>query len=232
MDRIAIISPDATEEMLAGLVRLGIEPLVIPRTGLVHGPISGHPDLQLFIHGNKAFCHPALAPDFLWKLNRHAEVIVCATRLSAAYPGDVPYNVACTGSHAFHHPAAIDTTVRDHLAERGVALCGVSQGYAKCSTCIVGERAVITADASIHQAASSNGLDSLLIAPGSIELPGYGYGFIGGATGTAGDMVLITGSLTHHPDYEAMADFVGRHGKRIAPLSRLKAVDLGTIFIL
>ena len=232
MHRIAIISPDATEEMAASLARLDLEPVAIPRTGLVQWPIAGHPDLQMFVHKGSVFCHPDLGPDFLGKIDRNAAIIMCTTRLAREYPGDVPYNVACTGTHAFHHGTALDPTIRHYMEKSGIALCGVAQGYAKCSTLIVDERAVITADASIHSAASASGLDSLLINPGSIDLPGYAYGFIGGATGIAGDMVLSTGTLTHHPDYDSIEAFISGHGRRIVPLSRHRAVDLGTIFVL
>ena len=232
MHHIAIISPDASEEILGNLAALDIEPISVPKTGLVQGPISGHPDIQVFVFGNRVFCHPDIDPSFRARIEKHAEVIICPTRLSIHYPGDVPYNVACTGSHAFHHHAALDPAVKEYLLGSGIVLCGVSQGYAKCSTLILGKDAIITADSSIHGAASARGIDSLLIRPGHIDLPGYEYGFIGGAAGLAGDMVLVTGTLAHHPDYEAIEEYAGARGKIIAILSRQQAVDLGTIFIL
>jgi hypothetical protein len=232
MDRIAIINPDATEEIRGNLIKRGIEPVPIPKTVLVQGPLSGHPDLQVFVCGRRVFCHPDIDRAFRAKVDRHAETVACSTRLSMDYPGDIPYNIAFTGSHAFHHCAVIDPAIREFLLERGVALSGVSQGYAKCSTLVAGERAIITSDASIHAAARAAGLEPLLVRPGYIDLPGYDYGFIGGAAGLAGDMVLLTGTLTHHPDYESIEDFIVTRGKRIEPLSRMKAVDLGTIFVL
>jgi hypothetical protein len=108
----------------------------------------------------------------------------------------------------------------------------VNQGYAKCSTAIVGESWLITADTSIHAAAHAAGLDPLLVRPGYIDLPGYEYGFIGGASGLAGDMVLMTGTLYHHPDHEAIEAYVGERGRKLMILSRKRAVDLGTIFVL
>jgi len=232
MNRIAIISQDASDEMRGNLVKRGIEPVPIPKTALVQGPVSGHPDLQIFVCGSRILCHPDIDPAFLGRIENHAEVLICPTLLSRTYPGDVPYNVAFTGSHAFHHHTAIDPRLRDFLLERGVSLCGVSQGYAKCSALIAGERSIITADASIHEAARIAGLDPLIIRPGHIDLPGYGYGFIGGAAGLDGDTVLVSGTLAHHPDYEAIEEYIVARGKKIVALSRQRAVDLGTIFIL
>lgn len=232
MHRIAIISPDTSEEIRENLTALDIEPVPIPRTGLVQGPISGHPDIQLFVHGNRVFCHPGIDTGFLDRIEGHADVTICATRLSKEYPGDVAYNIACTGTHAFHHHDVIDPAVRDYLLGTGVIPCGVSQGYSKCSTMIVGERAIVTADASIHAAALAAGLAPLLIRPGYIDLPGYEYGFIGGASGLDGDAVLVAGTLYHHPDYEAIAAYIVAQGKRIALLGRGRAVDIGSIFVL
>jgi len=232
MSHIAIVSPDASEEIRGNLRALDLEPVAIPRTGLVERPISGHPDIQVFVHENRIFCHPDISRSFIAKIEARAEVVLCATRLSCAYPDDIPYNVACTGSHAFHHAGSIDPAIREYLSSKNIALVGVRQGYAKCTTLVVDAGAIVTADRSIHEAASLHGIESLEISPGSIDLPGYRYGFIGGATGACGNMLLCTGTLEHHPDYKKIAAFISGRGKRIVPLSRRPAVDLGTILII
>ena len=77
------------------------------------------------------------------------------------------------------------------VEELGLIRVNVSQGYAKCSTCVVGEDAIITYDRGIAKAADAAGMDVLVIEPGHVDLPGYDTGFIGGASG------LVTDLRTH-----------------------------------
>lgn len=232
MNRIAIINPDSPGEIIDNLKKLDIEPVLIPKTDRVDAPLAGHPDIQLFVHGNRVFCHPDLSASFISTIEKQAEVTICPTRLIKDYPGDVPYNIACAGPLAFRHSSGADPVIEEYLKSRKVAAVGVSQGYAKCSSLIVDDESIITADVSIHRAATSRGVASLLISAGHIDLPGYGYGFVGGATGLCEDMVLCAGSLLHHPDYVSIVDFIEERGKKIVPLGRMPAVDLGTFFVL
>lgn len=231
MDRIAIINPDTPVEIIDNLKKMGIEPVFIPKTDRVDRPLAGHPDIQIFVHDNRVFCHPDISATFITRIERHADVTLCSTPLSRAYPADVVYNIASAGPWAFRHPAGSDPLVEEYLRSRSIAAVGVSQGYAKCSTLIVDDTSIITADASIHRAATSRGIGSLLISAGHIDLPGYQYGFIGGATGLCENMVLCAGSLSRHPDYGMIEDFVVERHKKIVPLGRMAAVDLGTIFV-
>lgn len=232
MSRMAIISPDASDDILVSLKKIDIEPVALPRTVLVSPPISGHPDIQLFPHDGRVFCHPDIEISFIKKIGKKAEVVVCTAGLSPEYPGDVPYNIACAGNCAFHHRSGINHSIGEHLQSRGVVLAGVSQGYAKCSSMVVNDDAIITADRSIHKSASDHGIMSLLIRTGHIDLPGYAYGFIGGASGRIDDMLLVAGDLSLHPDYEKIVEYIYGTGKKLIFLSRKKAVDLGSIYII
>ncbi|HOT46657.1 MAG TPA: hypothetical protein PLM53_02305 [Spirochaetota bacterium] len=232
MDRIAVINPDAPGEIIENLIKMDIEPILIPKTGLVDGPLAGHPDIQIFVHGDRIFCHPDISVSFVNMMEKYADVTLCSTPLTRAYPADVPYNIACAGQWAFRHSAGSDPGIEEYLRSKKIAAVGVSQGYAKCSTLIVDDNSIITADMSIHRAATSRGVESLPISAGHIDLPGYRYGFIGGATGMWDNMVLCAGTLEQHPDYSLIEDFVVTRGKKIVPLGRMPAVDLGTIFVL
>ncbi len=232
MKRIAIINPDASGEIIDNLKMIDMEPILIPRTDLVEEPLSGHPDIQVFVHENRVFCHPDISASFLRVVEKYAEVTICSTKLVKAYPGDVPYNIACAGSWAVKHPGGSDPIIEEYLRSKNIAAAAVNQGYARCSTLIVDDSSIITADVSIHRAALCRGLSSLRIEAGHIDLPGYGYGFIGGATGPCDGMVLCAGDLSHHPDYGAITEFIESRDKKIVPLGTSYAVDLGTIFVL
>jgi putative nucleotidyltransferase with HDIG domain len=232
MAPIAIINPDAPGEIRKNLARLGLDALEVPRCGLADKRIAGHPDIQLFVLGTRLICRPDIGPAFLRKMEKHAEIVTGRTRPADPYPGDVPYNAAYTGRFAFHSLRHTDPVLRESLREAGAHVIDVAQGYAGCSTLVIGREEIITADPSIHAAASSHGLRSLLISPGHVGLPGHPYGFIGGASGTWGGTLLLTGRIDHHPDGKKIVERIGESGKKVVYLSEERATDLGTIFIM
>ncbi len=232
MKRTAIISPDATKEMLDSLKKLDIRPVMIPRTSLVAEPLSGHPDMQLFLFGKKCFCHPDISKSFLREIEDSVEIIICKTGISPEHPADISYNIASADKVVLHRLAFTEKSIREDLEKSGIDFHDVSQPYTKCSTLVAGEKHIITSDRSIHKTALAAGLDSLLIKPGHVRLPGYRYGFIGGASGHTDEHVLLTGNINMHPHRERIEEFISRTGKSIYFLSGKEVVDLGTVFLI
>lgn len=231
MKYFALIDPCLPEKAVKKLKNLDIEPLAVPVTGLVDRPVAGHPDIQVFLHHGAAFVHPDIDSNFHRELSLRCEVKSGLTRLSPAYPRDIAYNIAAAGNFAFHKTNVTDPVIVDYLKGKDVTLIDVKQGYTKCSTLIVDDRSIITADLSIHNAALKNDFDSLIISPGHINLPGYKYGFIGGAAGKFDNMVLITGSIDHHPDRDRIYSFIEAKGLSVMLLSDEPACDSGSILI-
>ena len=231
MKRIAIINPDAEDIILKNLKKLDIDPVKITRTSLIAKPLAGHPDLQVFVHNNKIFCHPGISKSFIKKIETNFEVSICSTELFQKYPLDIPYNVAYTGKYAFHRFKYTAAEIKKHLKINNAMIIDVKQGYSKCSTSIIDENHIITSDKSINNCALSNCINSLLINSGYISLKGFEYGFIGGASGIIDNMVLFTGSINHHPDYRKIIDFIEESGKKIVILSNQKIIDLGSLLI-
>ncbi len=230
--RIAIVSPDTSKIIRKNLQKLDLKPIEIPRCSSVEKPLSGHPDIQIFLHEKKVFCHPEIEISFLKRFEKYAQIIICESRISKPYPLNIPYNIACTGSIAFHKRANTDNTIAAFLASQNIPLVNVNQGFTKCATVIVNDNHIITSDRSIHRAAGENNITSLLIESGYIELPGYEYGFIGGATGTLNDAILFTGEISQHRDCKRICEDIERSGKKIIYLSEENAVDLGSIFVI
>ncbi|HQG43905.1 MAG TPA: hypothetical protein PLE64_14445, partial [Spirochaetota bacterium] len=199
----------------------------------VQRPIAGHPDIQLCMIHNFVIYNPAIE-QFISKLLHQSQYIPIRGQsiVQPPYPYDCAYNCVCTGIVAFHNTKATDTAIQEILHRCSVPLIHVKQGYSKCSTCIVNTHAIITPDKTIHRAAPKNNITSLLIQPGTIILPGYPYGFFGGASGLCHDTVYVTGTLSKHPDTAKIEDFIRNHGKNIIYLSNLPAIDIGSIFFL
>ena len=75
-------------------------------------------------------------------------------------------------------------------------------------------------------------MSSLLISAGHIDLPGYKYGFIGGATGRFMDMVLFTGNIDGHPDRNRIHEFIKSRGLKAKILSNHRLLDTGSILVI
>lgn len=109
----------------------------------------------------------------------------------------------------------------------------VRQRYARCSTCIVDEHSIITADHGVATAAKANEMDVLEITPGHILLEGFNYGFIGGASfKLAADKLAFTGSLRYHPDEERILDFLKSRSIEPIYLREEPPVDIGSAVLL
>jgi hypothetical protein len=232
MGPVAIIDPRMQKEAVNNLHKNGFITVPVPLTELVEKPLAGHPDIQMFVHGNNLFVHPDVDISFLKKTEKFANIILCGTPLLKNYPGDIPYNIACTGKTSFHRINYTDKTVADYLSRQGIDSVNVNQGYSKCSAMIIDGKSIITSDMTIFKAAEKAGIDCLHITGGHIELPGYQYGFIGGASGVFGDTLYLTGSINHHPDMQEIYGFVESKGKSLMILSSERVTDTGSIFFI
>ncbi len=232
MGPCAIIDPRLPAEITGNLRKAGFEIIPAPLTELVDTPLSGHPDIQMFLHDNNLFVHPSIDPLFLKSVEMYVNIIQCSTPLAKNYPGDISYNIACTGQIALHRKGSTDRTILEYMQNNNIEIAATKQGYTKCSTMIVDDNSIVTSDRSINTAAKNAGLDTLLIAPGHIDLPGYSSGFIGGASGRFLDTIYLTGSINDHPDGERITDFIGSRGLQIKILSDQRIFDAGSIFFI
>lgn len=120
--------------------------------------------------------------------------------------------------------------VMSFFSEKKFRLLQTKQGYSKCSTAVVSDKAIITADESIYRVATENNIDVLKIREGYIDLPGTNYGFIGGCCGKLNEQLLaFTGNIKEHPDYTDIKAFCGNYAVDIYSLSTSKLLDVGGI---
>lgn len=231
MNYFALVDPSLKPDAIQRLKQFDIEPLTVSPTPLVEKPISGHPDIQIFLHNGTAFVHPDIDINFLNRLSNFCDFNIGLTRLSRKHPGDIAYNIAVTEKYAFHKKNSTDSVIKNYFEKHEISIIEVKQGYTKCSTLIVNERSIITADNSIHCEALNIGFDSLLISPGYIKLPGYKYGFIGGASGRFNNIIFLTGKIDHHPDRDRIYSFIEAAGCTVELLSDEPALDTGSILI-
>lgn len=186
-------------------------------SGIVADHLSCHPDMFM--------CKMGVgddAPLVMWTSEANIT-------LSDKYPSDIAYNAACTGRYFIHNLKYTAPSLFEMAGEPGMRLVDVRQGYAKCSTVIVDEESVITYDRGIAKACVSAGMNVLTISPGHILLPGYDTGFIGGASGRAGDTIVFNGNLSAHPDFREITDFIESRGLHVKWFSEWPLTDIGSI---
>lgn len=199
------------------LERLGVEVLALNAVSTLDPRLRGHADLLLLHLGDDRF----LAAEGIEEHNKFA-IIDYVNLLNC----DAALNCCLFGRKW------IGNTQYSAWQPSDAYMIHVKQRYTRCSVCIVDEQSIITADHGIALAAAAGGLDVLEIRPGYIELDGFNYGFIGGASfKIARDKLAFTGSLKTHPDELRILDFL--HQREIEPvyLKNSQLCDIGSVVL-
>lgn len=209
----------------------------LPPFSRLSEPVASHPDMLIFPFEDQLFVHKdyyeeakAVVEEIV-SASRHSLVLV-DTEILPEYPNDVALNLLVTRKCLIGKLNAVPEPVLEYVGLKGYRLINTKQGYAKCSTVTLGENAVITADTSIKEAAIAAGADVLLITEGSVALPPYPYGFLGGASGYSKNTVYFCGDIQKHPDAERILAFCQKHGCRVISLSHEPLADMGSILFL
>lgn len=157
---------------------------------------------------------------------------ICISKnLGTSYPDDVPLNVALVGNYLICNPKYTASEVIESARKREIEIISTNQGYSKCSVCVVSDSAIITEDESIYKACK-NKLKVLLIRKGKVRLPGYDYGFIGGASAYINGTVYFFGNIRAHSDFHLIDHFVSENGASIVSLSDSQPLtDIGGIVV-
>lgn len=195
-------------------------------------PLNLHADLQLHhLGGGDILCAPECFSYYKKELSPLGfNVMKGNISPSGNYPSDAAYNIARLGGTAIHNTKHTDPGAALWYFKKRLRMLYVSQGYAKCAVCVLKSDAIITADAGIARAAEGEGIKTLLISPGYISLPGFNYGFIGGATGLLSPETLaITGSLRRHPDRDGIYAFLAALSVRPLELGQDEPIDIGSL---
>ena len=195
-------------------------------------PLSSHADMQACVlAGGKMVVCPESFSYYKKQLAPYPVHLICGKRpLNRNYPEDISYNVAVTGNFAIHNFNHTDPVLKNLLLKEGYTLVQVSQGYAKCSVCPVAPGALITADEGIYRAVLPYGIDALLISSGHVRLPGFPYGFLGGATGLLQkNLLAVCGTLSRHPDRLKIYEFLNKYAVKILELHDREPEDIGSI---
>ena len=147
--------------------------------------------------------------------------------------GDAALNLCSVGNYLPRSQKRDPADIVNNLTSvEGMRPVWIRQGYARCSCCVVDEKSLITADRGIASACEAAGLQVLLISPGFVALPGFAYGFVGGASFFVSEKsIAFTGSLQGHPYGDRILRFLDARGVTAQPLSAGPLVDIGGAFV-
>ena len=224
-----VISSSSSFKILyKSLKNLGIDSIKIDSCMNLLPQISDHADMQVCYMGEGLFI---CAKNGNLNINlENSKIIYTNRELNSKYPADILLNTAIVGKYAICNKKNTSEEVIEILQQKNINIIDVKQGYGKCSVCIVSDNAIITEDESIHINAIKNRIDSLLIKKGYVNLPGFDYGFIGGATGKINkDLLSFTGTIDHHPNKEEILNFLKKYNVKPIFLTDRKIFDIGSI---
>lgn len=218
---------DAPDAVLDLLVSRGIELVRLPVNEKIAGIVRTHADANVFHAGNGVFfCDEAMAS--VIEPLRPKELHLCT--VAGDYPTDCALNAAWLKGVVFAFSAALCPELHRFLTAHEITLQPVKQGYARCSVCPVNDKALLTDDSGIYQAAKCCGFDALLVEKGDIRLNGHPYGFIGGASAMiAPDMIAFFGDLSAHRNCADIKMFLQKHDMQYIDIPGLPLTDVGGI---
>ena len=192
-------------------------------------PEQKHADMQILPIKNDIFLLNECTV-LAEKLSKE-RLIFCNKKAGKKYPENILLNFLYLNNTLYGKLSAIDENLLDYCKENNIKTVNINQGYARCSTLVLNEKALITSDLSIEKALKKDGVEVLLISSGNIILDGYDYGFIGGASGKIDEnTVVFLGNITNHPDYRRIENFCENHNTSIKIICKdMPLTDIGGI---
>ncbi len=228
--KYAVISSKATKKCTDALCSLGYCILPLPPFDRLSEPVNTHADMLFFSHKKTIITHR----DYLLTSKDVFDTLCSECGFSLAltdddirpdYPCDITFNAIALNGVLYSNTRFTSRFIADLFSEKVT----VKQGYTACSTLALSDTGVITADRSLASAYAEHGISVTLIKNGSISLPPYDCGFIGGASGVDGNTVFFSGDINSHEDANTIKSAIEQNGMKHISLSDEPLFDVGGI---
>lgn len=192
--------------------------------------LTTHPDILVHVLPNGDIVCDRENYDYYKEKFLDRNVIQSENFLSSDYPKDIPLNCFSFKNYFIHNTKYTDKKILDFYKGAGYNLINVKQGYSKCST-LVTEDFLITEDAGIYKSLKET-LPIYKIDTGQIKLKNFNYGFIGGASGSLGKELFLTGDYKKHSSCNTIDDIVRKYKYKLTILSDKEIEDYGSILFI
>lgn len=221
-----------SQKYIASLGSLGYNIIKLPPCSSLPEPVCDHPDMIMLYDKNRC---ELIMPRVYYNENEAffqnlentlgLKIVKEDIDLGNKYPCDVFYDALCVKNTVYGK----EGFVSPEILKRHSRFVPVNQGYARCSTAVLGKECAVTSDMGIASALRGDGIDVLIIESGNIDLSGYGYGFIGGAGGALDDNTYcFFGDIKKHPEGEKIIRFAEKHKIKTVSLSDTVLSDNGS----
>ena len=208
-----------------------LEVLPLRPYGRLLQPVRSHADMLVCIIENTVFSYSDYIDEnsavFEYIQDRGYKLVRCTPPLCQEYPNDIGLNVAIVGKRLFCNEKFTAKEIREYASEKGIEIINVKQGYTACSTLVLDESNVITADLTIKRAMEGVGINVLFIDEENIRLPGYNNGFIGGAGVVVGRDVYFFGDAKNLRAYDKISTLIHSLGMGEFSISSGEVFDFG-----
>ncbi|MBQ8392549.1 MAG: hypothetical protein IJX51_02145 [Clostridia bacterium] len=216
--------------------KMGIETLSLAPYEKIDSPVSSHADMLINIIEENIFCYSDYYEEnkeiFSLAEKKGYRIVKCSPPVSSRYPDDIGLNALVIGKRIFGKEESIAPELKREALKMGYAIINVNQGYTSCSTLVLNESNIITADISIKKAAEKYDINVTLIDEKSIRLDGYGYGFIGGATFVYENKIYFFGDASKLSSYSKIKQTADANNMEIISIMSGEVVDFGGIRLL
>lgn len=176
--RRLIVDKNISVHSKAFLKSLGFELIETIELVNINNSTSSHPDMQFLKIGEKKALVAECAYSYYKTAISDFEIIGISD-IGGKYPDDCKLN-AVLYNNLFITTEHQYKGISDYINQRPII---VNQGYTKCSTCVLNDKAILSADAGVSLKCSKNGVRSYILSDDEIVLNGYKNGFWGGSTG-------------------------------------------------
>lgn len=223
-----IISPQY-DRVMYDFIEMDIKCLLTEKCTDVQDPVSFHPDILCHHLGeDRIVVYPYSHNLNFWLDQLDMRVVWVDKPFNQHYPNDVALNSVRIGDYLicnmkYTNKFVLASVKKDNIID-------IPQGYAKCSTLIVDQDSIITADTIIAKKFQDIGKNALLIRQGGVRLDGHDYGFIGGAgVKLSKDKLYLTGKLSSHKDCDIIREFINKRNIEIIEGSYEQLIDVGSM---
>ena len=230
--QLAIVDKRIPKNMETNLNNMGVSIIKSTCCSNTYEAIKYHPDISVCkLNDNNIVVAPNVYNYYKDVLKPYGFNVICGDSIiKNKYPYNIHYNIVILKNFAIHNFKYTDKVILSYLEKNNIKKINVSQGYCKCSICIVDDNSLITSDEGIYKEVIKYGIDCLLIEKGHSDLFELNYGFIGGCSFLLSSNELVfLGNIRNHPDYDKIVDFVESKNKKLVSLSDDKLLDLGSV---
>ena len=214
----------------------GVEALPLMPYSRLDNPVSSHADMLINIIEDRIFCYEDYYLENKSVFKRAEDIgysiVKCTPPASSSYPEDIGLNALVIGKKIFGNVKHLSKELASFANENGYELINVKQGYTACSTLVLNEKCVVTADVSIKKAMENENIEVIFIDDSSIKLDGYNKGFIGGATGVVCDNICFFGDFNSLVGYENIREKINHLNLKEISIMSGDVYDFGGIKVI